>query len=214
MIDRFLRWLLYKSVTDGGRLSEWAAMRAADRVQKARPHTFTANVELTALLRLAHCIPDGSCILEIGSYLGASARVLGVAARHRKAPLVCVDTWGNETMPDGLRDTHAEFQRNTAGFAKEIRMVRKASKDLVAADVPCPIGLAFIDGDHSYESCKNDWNVLQPMLHQDAVVAFHDSTGFAGVGRALGEVLASGKWAIAGNVLSLTWVRRANWHFA
>jgi len=38
-----------------------------------------------------------------------------------------------------------------------------------------PIDLLFIDGDHSYESVKLDWNLYEPLVEH--IVAFHDIYG-------------------------------------
>lgn len=212
MIDRFLRWLTFRSVSLGDRVSTWAAHAAARWAQgRGNPHTFTTREELAQLFRLAFTIPPDTCMLEIGAYVGASARLLGLAAQVRKTTLVCVDTWNNETMPGGLRDTHAEFIQNTSAFASNIRMVRKRSDQLVQDDVPAPVGLAFIDGDHSYASCIRDFETVVPFLHPNAIVAFHDATSFAGVSRAIGENLATRRWCMAGNTQSLVWIRRAAW---
>ena len=37
------------------------------------------------------------------------------------------------------------------------------------------IDFAFIDGDHSYEGVKLDWEVLSPRMTEFGVVVFHDT---------------------------------------
>ena len=37
------------------------------------------------------------------------------------------------------------------------------------------IDLAFIDGCHSYQGVKNDFDVIYPLLNQGGIVAFHDT---------------------------------------
>src|SRR2546423_1667256 len=99
-------------------------------------------------------IPASPVILEIGSYLGASACVMANALNGR-GEVHCVDTWSNLAMSEGSRDTFAEFKANTAKFSALIKPVRAASRD-AAAHFGKEIDLLFIDGDHSFEGCRDD----------------------------------------------------------
>lgn len=173
--------------------------------------TWTLPNELEALYRLAaECPPDAN-IVEIGSYLGAATCHLAAGAAAKGARIVCIDTWHNETMPDGERDTLAEFQRNTSGVARMITMIRKPSAEVKPSELPQPIHLAFIDADHAYEATKSDAALLLPLMAPDGAVAFHDTAAFDGVSRALAEILLTREWSLAGHVDNLTWIRRAEW---
>src|SRR5678815_3749919 len=110
--------------------------------------TWTSKDELEALYRLGAGCPENGSIVEIGSYLGASTCFLGAGA-PASVRITCVDTWQNETMPDGLRDTFAEFQRNTAGLGSRVHVIRKASAEVQPSDLPESIHLALIDADLS-----------------------------------------------------------------
>jgi hypothetical protein len=50
----------------------------------------------------------------------------------------------------------------------------------------------FIDGDHSYRGCKEDWDAIQPFLTSKDVVVFHDALGTTGVRRLLDELDKTG----------------------
>jgi predicted O-methyltransferase YrrM len=43
-----------------------------------------------------------------------------------------------------------------------------------------PIDFLFIDGDHSYEGCRRDWNEWNQHVVKGGFVAFHDSRFFPG----------------------------------
>jgi len=172
-------------------------------------HTYTTRDELTALMQLAAECPPNARILEIGSYLGASTCFLWAGVAERGGRIWCVDTWQNETMPGGLRDTLAEFRANTARFRNAIVEVRKRSDGLVPADVCPPYDLVFIDGDHSYEAVKHDLACAMQWLAPTGVIALHDTAEFSGPSRALGEALASGHYKLSGHVGNLSWIRRA-----
>jgi predicted O-methyltransferase YrrM len=37
-----------------------------------------------------------------------------------------------------------------------------------------PVDLIFIDGDHSYEGVKQDFEIYAPLVRSDGLIAFHD----------------------------------------
>jgi predicted O-methyltransferase YrrM len=174
-------------------------------------HTFTAHQELRTLLELALACPDNAAVLEIGSYLGASACYLSAGLFGRNGKLYCVDTWTNETMPGGIHDTFGEFKKNLASVFSMIQPLRKHSSELTPRDVPSPLHLAFLDGDHSYQSTLADFHIVSPLMRDDGVIALHDTKSFPGVSKALGEILCEGKWRMAGHVENLSWLNRADW---
>lgn len=184
------------------------------RLQKARVDgaekifTFTTISELRALYNLALQCPQGAIALEIGSYLGASTCFIGAGLREVNGHLFCVDTWNNETMPEGEQNTFAEFQKNTAGVKELITAVRKKSEELDTSDIKVPLNFVFIDGDHSYKAAKHDFEKVSPWIVEGGIIAFHDCTYYESVSRVLGEVMATGGWQIGGNVDSLVWLRK------
>lgn len=173
--------------------------------------TYTTKLELKALYTMAAACPRGATAIEIGSYLGASTCYIAAGIARVGGHLYCVDTWQNETMPDGEKDTFAEFQQNTAAIERWITTVRKRSYELSATDFRAPIHLVFIDGDHNYAAVKRDLDHIKKWVALDGIIAFHDCIAFKGVSRVIGEALGSGEWKIAGHVENLLWVRRANW---
>lgn len=175
--------------------------------------SFTSPAELEGLYQLASALPRGAAALEIGSHLGASAVALAAGLARVDGHLYCVDTWTNETMPDGPRDTWAEFERNVAPFADRITAVRKASRTVTDADVPSPLHLVYLDGDHSYEATRTDFVSSARRLAPDGTLAFHDFgvAQFPGVSRVVGEALASGEWIMTGLIGRVACLRRAHW---
>src|SRR5262249_30983640 len=160
--DRLLAPAVFRFELFGAEVSDRLArsfVRAAG-APRLEVSTFTSKYELAALLRLSMQVPPGVAGLEIGSYLGASARYLIAGLSRHGSMLYCVDTWNNETMPDGIRDTLAEFKRNVGPLLRWAHLVRKNSAELTRADVQAPIGLVFIDGDHSYEMARRDFDVI------------------------------------------------------
>jgi predicted O-methyltransferase YrrM len=174
--------------------------------------TFTTRAELEALFDLATACPPGAQALEVGSYLGASTCYIAAGLKEKGGRLWCIDTWQNETMPGGIRDTYEEFQRNTRGMRDMITTVRKRSDAILPHEVPARLDLVFLDGDHSYEATKADFQMVEPLIAPQGTVAFHDSRWFEGVSRTIGDALAGGRWVIAGQTGNLLWLQRPNWN--
>lgn len=173
-------------------------------------HVFThmTRRELNALFNIASGCGTNAYVLEIGSYLGASSCYLAAALSRNSGHLICVDTWQNQTMPDGERDTLAEFKKNIRGLESHVTMVRKMSSELDDTDISQPLKLAFIDGDHSYSAVRGDYEKAAKWLVKDGILAFHDCIGFEGVSKVIGEALASGSWRLQGHVDNLLWLRK------
>ncbi len=147
--------------------------------------THLTNEELLLLLSLSESLPNGATVVEIGSYIGASSLVI---AKGLKADSViyCVDTWQNDAMTEGSIDTFSTFSQNTRSVAKRIKPIRAMSAD-AAKDFTSKIHFLFVDGDHSYEGAKTDWDSWQKKLLPGASVAFHDYGWAEGVKRVVHE---------------------------
>ncbi|EMI54707.1 class I SAM-dependent methyltransferase [Rhodopirellula sallentina] len=125
--------------------------------------------------------------VEVGSYLGASSCFLAAGLSGKpNATLSCVDTWQNDAMTEGARDTYAAFLANTKRYQQTIRALRGTSQD-VARSYSGTIDILFLDADHSYEGVKGDWDAWSPHLADNATVVFHDSGWAEGVKRVIQE---------------------------
>ncbi|MBD2563909.1 MULTISPECIES: class I SAM-dependent methyltransferase [Nostoc] len=165
--------------------------------------------ELNMLYILSKDLGEFAKVLEIGSYLGASSCYIAAAVSPKNGHLFCVDTWENQTMPEGERDTLNEFKNNTKAVAQHITAIRKNSQELRPSDFGGhSLNLVFIDGDHSYQGAKNDYEKASSWIVGGGILAFHDCIAFEGVARTIGEALASGNWKFGGQVDNLLWLRK------
>ena len=185
-------WAVIVWLTDGAYLCRNGLLR------ERRVFTHMTRSELIAIHRLGRQLPNQSLCVEIGSYLGASACFLCNALKSN-ARLVCIDTWGNHSMKyddDDIdadeRDTYAEFRRNTARYRGQIIELRKWSYDCIpdVVSIGKAVDFLLIDGDHSYEGVKRDWENFSGLLNTDAFVAFHDTGWAEGVQRVVREDVA------------------------
>jgi predicted O-methyltransferase YrrM len=143
--------------------------------------------ERIALSRLA---ASKRQVLEIGSYVGASACCFGAAQLDAGfGRIYCIDTWTNDAMSEGARDTYAEFIENTSPFSRFILPLRGFSIDMFdqVRSLTDHLELLFIDGDHSYEGVKSDWEAYKHLLRPGSIVVFHDWGWAEGVRRVVTE---------------------------
>ena len=160
---------------------------------RADPRCFEVFTHLTVeerilLYRLAVDLPRGTNLVEIGAYLGASACFLAAAAREIDGKLFCVDTWQNDAMSEGTRDTYADFLHNTRMYARWITPLRGDSTTL-APSFNHQIDLLFIDADHSYQAVKADLAAWAPKVRSGGWVVMHDWGWAEGVRQATEEMI-------------------------
>jgi predicted O-methyltransferase YrrM len=150
--------------------------------------THMSERERLLLYRLVRQNKSVKVVLEVGSYLGASASFLaaGLIDAKRNGCVHCVDTWQNEAMSEGIRDTWQDFLRNTAKY-KRLLTPHRGRSDEIAKTFPESIDFLFIDGDHSYEGCLNDIRSWIGKVRPGGTVAFHDYSWAEGVRRAVNE---------------------------
>lgn len=131
-----------------------------------------------------------SVMLEVGSYLGASACFLAAAASEigGEAKVHCIDTWQNQGMSEKLRDTWNAFQENTQLYSSVIITHRGLSVE-VAKTFKEKIDLLFVDGDHSYERCRADVLAWLPHLKTGGILVMHDYGWAEGVQRVIREII-------------------------
>ncbi|MBN2964459.1 class I SAM-dependent methyltransferase [Sulfurospirillum sp. T05] len=147
--------------------------------------------ELDKLNILAGSLPSSSNIVEIGSYYGASSLAIakGISLKEN-AILFCIDTWKNTSMSESDKDIYEEFLVNIDTHKHLIRPIRGYSHNVhnqIKHLAKSGIDMLFIDGDHSYEGVKRDWDLYSPMLKSGSVVIFHDVGWAEGVKKVIRE---------------------------
>jgi predicted O-methyltransferase YrrM len=150
--------------------------------------THLTKKERLLLYRLARSLPRNCCVLEVGSYLGASASFLASGVKGGGGRVFCVDTWTNEGMSEGLKDTYGEFLTNIEPYKDVIIPLRGRSEN-VAKEFDKKIDMLFIDGDHSYEAVKADAAAWLPKLNVNTIVVFHDYQWAEGVQKVVAELV-------------------------
>jgi cephalosporin hydroxylase len=117
-------------------------------------------------------------VVEIGTHKGGTLFAWCQAA-HPEALIVSID------LPDGLfgggysKEEAREFQ-SFAQPGQELHALRRDShkrrtlrrlKSLLRGR---PIEFLLIDGDHTYEGVRRDWEMYGPLVAPNGLIAFHD----------------------------------------
>ena len=147
--------------------------------------TYTTSKELFKLHDLARCLRNNSVALEVGSYIGASSLMIAKGL-NRTSRLICVDTWQNDAMTEGNWDSFKVFHSNTASVSMRIETMRMTSAE-AGGVFDGQLDFLFLDGDHSYEGVKLDFDIWFPKLKSGGIIAMHDIEWAQGVQRVVAE---------------------------
>jgi predicted O-methyltransferase YrrM len=116
--------------------------------------------------------------VEVGSAHGFSTCLIALALHQNlRGHLWAIDPHEvNFWSDDNPENTLQSLQRNLArvGVTQRVSIVQKRTTE-AKDDLPALIDFAFIDGDHSYEGVKQDWEILAPRMNPFGVVVFHDT---------------------------------------
>lgn len=187
-----MKALIVKLTKQLGRLTKKFQAGLAYRIYPNLRRAFDISSHLTIQERvvLYRLSKGADCVAEVGSYIGASACCFGAALlSHGKGKIICIDTWNNDSMSEGTRDTYCEFLRNTEDYRELVIPVRGFSTEVVDSvrALSEHFHVLFIDGDHSYNSVKADWDTYKSFLKQGSTVVFHDYGWADGVRRVVHE---------------------------
>ncbi|HYM56313.1 MAG TPA: class I SAM-dependent methyltransferase [Solirubrobacteraceae bacterium] len=167
--------------------------------------------EADLLFRLAGQVDGSGCIVEVGSYRGRSTVALAHGAGS--TPVFAIEPHepfkgilGGEFGPED-RAAFFETMLHSKGYER-VRLVNLSS-EVVTPGWQRPVGLLWIDGDHSYGGVRRDWDAWKPHLAPGAVLAFDDSTDETiGPHRLIGALTEAGELTVIERVGKVTALRR------
>lgn len=151
---------------------------------------FLDDAEGMRLYELARAHAHLGPVLEIGSYCGKSSVYLGSGVRETGGTLVCLDHHrGSEEHQRGeayhdpaLFDSEADRMDSLSELRRTIRradlehtaVLLVTDSRTAAALWGKPLGMVFIDGGHSMEAARADYEGWAPKVAAGGILAIHD----------------------------------------
>ncbi len=171
-----------------------------------------SGAEVTGLMKLAAAVPDDACILEIGSYRGRSTSALALGTNG--APVYAIEpheafegVYGAQYGPADRRAFFENLLR--VGVVEKVRLVNLSS-EVACQGWTRPIGLLWIDGDHTLDGVRRDFESWQRFLVPGGVVAFHDADDpDGGPAQLIESLCASGPYEKCAAVHRIVALRRS-----
>jgi predicted O-methyltransferase YrrM len=184
------RALLYvKAYRDLGKLSQLTTS-LMDRPQEMIAETFKyCDAFLGPVQVIDELVPlvedlkrlNPQAVLEIGTHRGGTLYLWTRLARPG-AILISIDLPGGK-FGGGYSPFRIPIYRRFARDGQKLHLLRADShagstlmkaKGLLAGNL---IDLLFIDGDHSHEGVKKDWEMYSPLVRPGGLIVFHDVAG-------------------------------------
>lgn len=135
-------------------------------------------VEIEALYDKV-CELDAKCVVEIGTARGGTL-YLWLQAALKNATVISVDLPGGE-FGGAYPACRVPFYKSFARNGQKLHLLREDSHQAKTLDsvkkllADQPIDFLFIDGDHTYEGVKADFEMYGPLVRPGGLIAFHDT---------------------------------------
>lgn len=138
----------------------------------SQPHSQMTPEEMRCLSK--HAI-DKKLALEVGTYMGVSAAIIA-KSMIEKGRLFCVDPFEekNSQKNPGFLMAVRQLKKNKV-FNKVTFLLGYSNDEVIISQIPKNLDFIFIDGDHSYEGLKNDWEIVLNNLIVGGIVCLHDT---------------------------------------
>jgi hypothetical protein len=152
----------------------------------------TSDEALMALADMARQVPADEAIVELGVYQGKSALSLAWgASQGNGAHVWAIDPWelylgepvdlsglglGAGYGPTNTKGTRrwAEHNVRSLGYSRSITLIQGHSRPEGQAWQGPPVGLLFVDGDHSYEAVQDDLLTWAEHMAPGGTIVFDD----------------------------------------
>jgi len=121
-------------------------------------------------------------VVELGTWLGASAIAMARSVRRWGGTVTCIDTWAGELNNDGgsvegkspLMLLSCARAMVDAGVSASIRLIPAMTVSAAQWWTGPPINFLYIDADHSAQGCAADLEAWVPHVTVGGVIAGDD----------------------------------------
>lgn len=138
-----------------------------------RAITQTSQIEQAIL---AEYVKEAKLIVEIGVFEGVNTSTFAINSPI-DAKVYAIDPFFKGLLGFNYGKLIALSQWRKLGIRNKIHLVQGLSWE-VKAQVPDELDFVFVDGDHSYEGVKNDFDSYASKLKKGGIIAFHDARLF------------------------------------
>lgn len=151
---------------------------------------FMDDEEATRLYEIAFMAAENGPVVEIGSYCGKSAYIIGTACQKNGSILYSIDHHhGNEEQQPGEEYFDIEIfdsattRINTFPFFRDTLKRTRLEDSVVPVVAPSniagkmwqtPISMLFIDGGHTFEAAHTDFLTWAYHIKPSGFLVFHD----------------------------------------
>lgn len=148
------------------------ALRAMRHGALQKPH------ELSLLISYLQRRPKAETVLEIGTCNGGTLWLWCYLAA-KDALIISLDLPGG-AFGGGYDEQMIPLLESYARKTQTLELIRGDSHTEEALEVTTKllggreVDLLFIDGDHTYEGVKKDWEMYSPLVRPGGIVVFHD----------------------------------------
>lgn len=135
-------------------------------------------------------------LVELGSFYGCStfAFMQAMKTNSIRSKIYPIDLW-----EAGDKFTIHDYEQDVYGFFKEIcksefsdvhvKMMKRSFDDALCEFRDCSIDILHIDGSHTYEDVKHDFESWISKVKSDGIVLFHDVSEQLLYGKTLGSCI-------------------------
>lgn len=135
------------------------------------PNTQTTEKERLAIERYAK---DATVAVEIGVFEGVNTVVIGKTIKSA-GKLYGIDPFFRGRLGVCFHKYITKLNLRRNKVSEKVVLIEKLSTEAVS-DVPVSFDFIFIDGDHSYEGIKNDWEQYSHKVVKGGIIALHDTS--------------------------------------
>lgn len=165
------------------------------------PHaTCTATAEeLRVFIPPVMALPDGACVVEIGTYTGRSTSVYFQVQKDLNLDIHLIDClyWNPKHA------AHAFWDMIVDHFNEVPFTYHKMVTNLAASTWALPVDFLYIDGWHDAPQVDEDFANWVPFLKSGGIMAVHDSQ-YSDVASCLDKFARADKWELIGEAERMT----------
>lgn len=166
MFDKFREQIVLRKIYEYAKIDGWLS-----------------DNEALGLYHIARKLPYNAVVVEIGTWKGKSTYCISKGLRSGK--IYAIDPFNADAGLDlgsqkeyadkkGVKDLLVNFKDTMKRFGVDKKIVAKKGYSTEFHEDFDKIDFLFIDGDHSIEGCKTDFNLYSPKIVSGGFIAFHD----------------------------------------